>query len=121
MKKKSEKVEKNKKELRSMENYEEDFLTYSVERMCDQKTTKDDREMTKDLLYHASHIIYMFSFKEVVGFMANAEDLMNEFENNFGSRYDRACDCCKDKIEKGELKKNGDCDCDGTCDDEGCQ
>ena len=109
----------NKKELRSMENYEEDFLTYSVERMCDQKATKDDREMTKDLLYHASHIIYMFSFKEVVGFMANAEDLMNEFEDKFGSRYDRACECCREKIEKGELKEKDDCN-GGSCSSGGC-
>ena len=97
---------KDEKEVvkRPMENYEDDLIVYATERLCDTTTTDDDKEMTKDLIYHATHILWQLDFKQTCGFMANVEDLMDEFGERFGGKYESVvCDCCQEKLDNGEL------------------
>jgi len=100
-----EKVEK-KKELRPVENFEEDLLSYAYERL--KSKSEVEEETTKDALYHAVHILWTFDIRDAMSLILNMESIMDEFEEKFGDRYDTTCDCCKEKLENGELLDGSD-------------
>ena len=99
------------KKLRPLENYEEDFGEYFINRVSP-NCSIDDKLITQDLVHHAFHILVNSDFRETIGFITNVSDILDEFEEKFGDRYDRVCDDCCEKIENGELSepKNDGCD-----------
>lgn len=107
------------KKLRPIENYEKDFSEYFINRMSPNCKNDEDRLITKELVWNAFNILVNFDFRETVGFITNVSDLLDEFENNFGNRYDRACSSCREKLDKGEIpeipKNNGCNGCGGDC------
>jgi len=105
------------KKLRPLENYEEDFGEYFVNRMSP-NCAQYDRDLTKDLVWNAFKILTNFDFRETIGFMTNVSDLLDEFEKKFGNRYNKTCGGCScGKTEKKleETPKSGGCGGCGDC------
>jgi len=105
------------KKLRPLENYEDDFGEYFINRMSP-NCPDDERVMTKELVWNAFQILVNFDFRETIGFISNVSDILDEFQKKFGDRYDHACSCCRDKINKGELEEPSpkkDCNGCGDC------
>ena len=104
------------KKLRPLENYEEDFGEYFVNRMTP-NCTQYDRDLTKELVWDAFHILTNFDFRETIGFITNVSDMLDEFEQKFGNRYDKTCGGCSGKIENKveETPKSGGCGGCGGC------
>ena len=104
------------KKLRPLENYEEDFGEYFINRMTP-NCTRDDRDLTKELVWYAFKILVNFDFRETIGFMTNVSDMLDEFEQKFGGRYDKTCKGCSGKTEKKleETPKSGGCGGCGDC------
>ena len=94
------------KKLRPIENFEQDFIEYAVNRLS-LNEKEDDIELTKDSIYHALHLLWQFGdtdrdYRFLIGFLSNVYDFYEEFEEKFGGRYETVCECCKDKLDKGE-------------------
>lgn len=106
------------KKLRPLENFEDDFSEYFVNRMSP-NCLDDDKALTKELVWNAFHILVNFDFRETIGFMTNVSDILDEFQEKFGDRYDNACEDCREKLDKGEIKETPKNDCNGGCG--GCQ
>ena len=108
------------KKLRPLENFEDDFIEYAVARLS-LNEKEDDIDLTKDSIFHALHLLWQFGssdrdYRFLIGFLSNVYDFYEEFGEKFGDRYDTACECCREKIDKGEIpepqraKSNcGDC------------
>ena len=105
------------KKSRPLDNFEPDFIEYAVNRLT-LNEKEDDIDLVKDSIYHTLHLIWQFGssdrdFRYLLGFLSNIYDYYEEFESKFGDRYDKVCDCCKDKIVEGKLSEP-----DNSC--EGC-
>lgn len=107
------------KKLRPLENFGEDFAEYAVNRLS-LKEGEDDIELTKDSIYHALQLLWQFGssdrdYRFLIGFLSNVYDFYGEFDTKFGDRYDTACECCREKLDKGEIKETPKNDCNGGC------
>lgn len=110
------------KKLRPLDNWEDDFIEYAVNRLSLEEG--EEKELTKDSIYHALHLLWQFDstgtgYKYLIGFLSNVYDFYAEFENKFGDRYDTTCDCCKEKLENG-VDPTVEVDIDEDEDGEGC-
>ncbi len=97
---------KEETKLRPLENFEDDFIEYAVNRLS-LNEKDDDIELTKDSIFHALHLLWQFGdtdrdYRFLIGFLSNVYDFYEEFEEKFGGRYETVCECCKDKLDKGE-------------------
>ncbi len=89
-------------EKRSMDNYHDDFLEYAKNRLLAYSGDLQGEEV-EDVAYHSFHLLMNFDVRNAITTLLNVEEIMEEFENKFGDRYDRTCcDCCKEKLENGE-------------------
>lgn len=106
------------KKLRPLENFEDDFAEYFINRMSP-NCSEEDKELTKEVVWHAFHILMNFDFRETIGFIMNVSDILDEFHEKFGGRYDNACENCRGKINAGEIpevpKTDGCNGCGGDC------
>ncbi len=98
---------KEETKLRPLENFEDDFIEYAVNRLS-LNEKDDDIELTKDSIFHALHLLWQFGssdrdYRFLIGFLSNVYDFYEEFEEKFGDRYEKnCCTCCQEKLDKGE-------------------
>ncbi len=97
---------KEETKLRPLENFEDDFIEYAVNRLS-LNEKEDDIELTKDSIFHALHLLWQFGdtdrdYRFLIGFLSNVYDFYEEFEDKFGDRYEAVYECCQDKLDKGE-------------------
>ncbi len=88
-------------EKRPMENYHDDFLEYAKNRLLAYSGDLED-ESVEDIAFHCFHLLSNFDVRDTIKSVLNVEDILEEFENKFGDRYDKTCSCCKEKLENGE-------------------
>lgn len=87
--------------VRPIRNYHDDFLEYAKNRLKAYSGDLED-DSVEDVVLHSFHLLLNFDVRDAIKAIINVEEIMEEFEEKFGGRYDRTCDCCKEKLDKEE-------------------
>ena len=66
------------KKLRPLENFEDDFIIYCINRLS-LNEKEDDIDLTKDSIFHALHLLWQFGssdrdYRFLIGFLSNVYD-----------------------------------------------
>lgn len=93
---------------KSVDDFEKDFIEYTTTRLLSYSDV--DKETTTDMVYHALHVLWIFDIRDAISLMLNVEGLLFEFKKKFGDRYSMNCDCYQEKIDKGEIVENNNCE-----------
>jgi len=89
------------KKLKTNAEFEDDFLEYASVRLkgCGGR----DEFIIESLILHFTHVFWTFDFEDSVLMYLIIDGFMKDFMCEFGDRYHKACACCAEKIERGEL------------------
>ena len=91
----------NEKKLKTNDEFEDDFFEYASVRM----KGWDGREefIIESLILHYTHVFWTFDFEDSLLMYLIIDGFMKDFMCEFGDKYHKTCECCAEKIERGEL------------------
>lgn len=92
---------KKENEKRPMDNYHDDFIIYAKNRLMAYSGDLEDVTV-EDIAFHSFHLLLNFDVRDAIKAIINVEEIMEEFENKFGDRYDKRCSSCGDKLKNNE-------------------
>lgn len=93
---------------KTADDFEEDFVEYALVRLKGWGGREDF--ILESLLIHYTHVFWTFDFEDSVLMYLIIDGFMQDFMEEHDGEYSRACACCTEKLERGELvEKNRAC------------
>ena len=102
VKKTGEELEEEKK-LKTNDDFENDFEEYASVRL--KGWGGRDEFIIGSLIRHFTHIFWTFNFEDSILMFLIIDGFMTEFMEENGDKYHKTCECCSEKIERGELRE----------------
>ena len=87
---------------KTADEFEDDFCEYASVRL--NNWGGKDQFIVESLILHFMHVSWSFDFEDSLLMFLIIDGFMREFMEEFGDQFHKTCECCAEKIERGELK-----------------